>query len=55
MTYEHHINQPKPMVEWALIKILAKDPSLLKNITNTSHPLIRKYINMFPTDDEEED
>ena len=55
MTYEHYINEPKPMVEWNLIKKLAKDSSLLKNITKTSHPLIRKYINMFPSDDEGED
>ena len=54
MTYEHYINQAKPMVEWALIKKLAKDPSLIKNFRNTSNPLIRKYINMFP-DDEGED
>ena len=54
MAYEHYINQPKPMVEWALIKKLAKDPRLIKNFINTSHPLIRKYINMF-SDDEGED
>ena len=46
MTYEHYINQPKSMLEWTLIKKLAKDPSLIKIFTNTSHTLIRKYINL---------
>ena len=52
MTYEHYINQPKPMVEWTLMKKLAKDPSLIKNLENTSPPLIKKYINMFPVEGE---
>ena len=32
VTYEHYINQPKPMIEWTLIKKLAKDPSLIKKL-----------------------
>ena len=50
MTYEHYIQQPKPMVEWTLIKKTAKDPSLIKNFTNTYHPSFRKYINILLDD-----
>ena len=54
MTYEHYINQPKPMVEWTLIKKTAQDPSLIKNFTNTYHPLFRKYIKMLLNDEGED-
>ena len=53
MTYEHYLQRPKSMLEWTLIKKLARDPSLIKNFTNSSHPLIRKYTNMFPDDDDD--
>ena len=43
MTYEHYLKIPKPIIEWRLIAILAKNPQLIKKFTNTSHPLIRKY------------
>ena len=54
MTYEHYIEQPKSMLEWTIVKKLSENPSLIKIFKNTPHPLIRKYINMFP-DDEGED
>ena len=53
MTYEHYIQRPKSMLEWTLIKKLARDPSLIKSFNNTSHPLIRKDINMFLDDDDD--
>ena len=44
MTYEHYLKIPKPMIEWTIIKKLAKNPKLIKAFNiNTSHPLIRKY------------
>ena len=43
MTYEHYLNQPKPMVEWKLNAILAKNPELIRIFGNSYHPLIRKY------------
>ena len=43
MTYEHYINQPKPMVEWMLNKKLSQNPELIKIFENSSHPIIRKY------------
>ena len=56
MTYELYIHQPKPMVEWALIKKLAKDPTLIRKFINTYHPLFRKYTNMlFDYDDDDDD
>ena len=54
MTYEHYLQRPKSILEWTLIKKLARNPSLIKKFTNSSHPLVRKYKNMFP-DDEGED
>ena len=52
MTYEFYLQQPKSMMEWTLIKNLAKNPGLIKTFTISSHPLIRKYINMFPDEGE---
>ena len=43
MTYIHYLQVPKPMIEWRLNAILAKNPQLIKKFTNTSHPLIRNY------------
>ena len=51
MTYGHYLQIPKPMIEWRLNVILAKNPEIIKKITNTSHPLIRKYSQII--DDEE--
>ena len=51
MTYEHYLKIPKPMIEWRLNAILAKNPEIIKKITNISHPLIRKYSHII--DDEE--
>ena len=44
MTYEHYLQQPKPMLEWGINVILAKNPELIKSL-NRSHipPIIRKY------------
>ena len=51
-TYDHYLKISKPMIEWTLIKKLAKNPKLIKAfIINTSHPLIRKYNHII--DDEE--
>ena len=43
MTYEHYLIVPKPMIEWRLNAVLAKNPEIIKKIRNTFHPLIRKY------------
>ena len=51
LTYEHYLKIPKAMIEWRLNAILAKNPEIIKKITNISHPLIRKYSHIF--DDEE--
>ena len=42
MTYEHYIQQPKPMVEWTLIKKIGKDPTLIKNFFKYSSSSIQK-------------
>ena len=54
MTYKHYLQQPKPMIEWRLILILAKNPQLVKKLRNRSHPLIRKYSHLFDDDDDGE-
>ena len=51
MTYEHYLKIPKPMIEWRLNAILAKNPEIIRKIRNTSHPLITKYSHII--DDEE--
>ena len=51
MAYEHYLKTPKPMIEWRLIAILAKNPEITKKFTNISHPLTRKYSHII--DDEE--
>ena len=51
MTYEHYLNQPKPMVEWRLNLILAKNPQLVKVVKNSSHSLIRRYSHLFDDDE----
>ena len=44
LTYEHYLKISKPMIEWTIIKKLAKNPKLIKAFDiNTIHPLIRKY------------
>ena len=43
MTYEHYLNQPKPMVEWKPNLLLAENPELVRMFENSNHPLIRKY------------
>ena len=43
MTYEHYLKQPKPMIDWVLIKKIARNPELIKSLRNISHPLIRNY------------
>ena len=45
MTYNHYLQQPKPMIEWKLI-LLAKNPRLIRVLGNTPHPLIRKYYHL---------
>ena len=52
MTYEYYLTQPKPMLEWKLNAILAKNPELIKILGNSSHPLIRKY--QYINEDDEE-
>ena len=47
MTYGHYLQIPKPMIEWRINVILAKNPEIIKNFRNTSHPLIRKYSRFF--------
>ena len=42
MTYKQYIQQPKSMLEWTLIKKLARNPDIIKNMKRTPHPLIRK-------------
>ena len=51
MTYEHHLKIPKPMIEWRLNALLAKNPKVIKKFINIYHPLIRKYTHII--DDEE--
>ena len=44
MTLEFYKNMPKSMIERRLNIILAKNPSLIKSLDQTTnHPLIRKY------------
>ena len=43
MTYEYYLTQPKPMVEWRLNAILAKNPELIRIFENTSRAIIRNY------------
>ena len=47
MTYELYLQQTKSMLEWTLIKKLTSNPNLITNFQITSHPLIRKYSNMY--------
>ena len=47
MTYDHYLKILKPMIEWRLNIILAKNPELIKKFTNNSHPLIGKYSHIF--------
>ena len=47
MTYKNYIQQPKQMVELALIKKLATNPELIKNLDRFPHPLIGKYKKCF--------
>ena len=43
MTYEHYLQHPKPMVEWRLSLILARNHDLIKTLDDSDHPLVRKY------------
>ena len=47
ITYEHYLKIPEPMLEWAIIRKLAKNPELIKKFRNTYHPSIRKYRHIF--------
>ena len=43
MTYDHYIKIPKPMLEWTIIKKLAKNSELISSLDrDKNHPLIRK-------------
>ena len=53
MTYELYLKQPKPMVEWILIKKLAKSPKLLKILGYSSHALIWKYQHIIHNKEED--
>ena len=47
MAYEYYLKIPKPMIEWTIIKKLAKNSKLIKAFNiNTNHPLTRKYIHI---------
>ena len=51
-TYGHYLKNSKQLMEWTIIKKLAKNPKLIKAFDiNTTHPLIRKYSRII--DDEE--
>ena len=43
MTYEHYLEQPKPMIEWLVNKNIYKNAELLKKIENPLLPLRWKY------------
>ena len=42
-TPSHYLQQPKKMIEWKLIQILAKNPQLVKILRISFHPMIRKH------------
>ena len=52
ITYKHYLQQQKPMIEWMLNLILAKNPQLIKEFQNSSHPLIKKYQHINEDDEE---
>ena len=52
MTLENYLTQPKPMVEWRLNAILAKNPEHKRIFEKISHPLIRNY--QYINEEEEE-
>ena len=54
MTNTHYLNQPKSMIEWKLNEKLSRNPEVIKRLRNISHPLIRKYMFMFPPEDNQD-
>ena len=55
MTYEHYLQQPKPMIEWRMNLILSKKPQFIKILVNGSHSLLRKYCHLINDDDDDDD
>ena len=41
-TYEHYLQQGKPMIQWMLNRKLYKDPELIKTVSMPP-PVVRKY------------
>ena len=54
MTYKHYLNQPKSMIEWKLNEKLSRNPELIKTLRNIFHPLIKKYMYMFPPEENQD-
>ena len=54
MTYKHYLDQPKSMVQWKLNEKLSRNPELIKTFRNESHPLIRKYKQRFPPEENQD-
>ena len=57
MTYEYYLKQPKSMLQCNLIKKLARNPNIIKNVQITKFtPLTKKiYIQMIYNDNDGDD
>ena len=56
MTYEYYLKQPKSMLQWNIIKKLARNPNIIKNVQITKFtPLTKNYIQMIFNDNDDDD